>query len=54
MGPGHEGMTISTNVRGGGVVAGWRITGMLQRQGEGKALPNALEEGGIEQMSGDC
>lgn len=35
----HEGLFVS-DARGGGVVAGWRITGILQRSGEGKQLPN--------------
>ena len=37
----HEGLHISAPVRGGGVVAGWRITGMLSRSREGQPLPNA-------------
>jgi hypothetical protein len=37
----HEGLTVSAPVRGGGVVAGWRITGLLNERGEGKPLPNS-------------
>jgi hypothetical protein len=37
----HEGLTVSAPVRGGGVVAGWRLTGLLSRRGENKRLPNS-------------
>jgi hypothetical protein len=37
----HEGLHISAPVRGGGAVAGWRITGMLSRRRENTALPNS-------------
>ena len=37
---GYEGNTVAAPVRGGGVVAGWRITAMLQRKNEGAPLPN--------------
>lgn len=40
-GKGHETMAISAPVRGGGVVASWRLTALLQRSAEGKSLPNA-------------
>jgi hypothetical protein len=40
----HEGLHVSAPVRGGGVVAGWRITGLLRRKGENEPLPN--EKGG--------
>lgn len=36
----HEGLTLSAPVRGGGHVAGWRITGMLTKEGENRSLPN--------------
>jgi hypothetical protein len=36
----YEGLTISAPVRGGGVVAGWRLTGLLSRTRENKPLPN--------------
>ena len=36
----HEGLFVSDTM-GGGVVAGWRITDILLRNGEGKALPNS-------------
>lgn len=41
--PRFEGLHLSPTL-GGGWVAGWRLTGMLLRQGEGKPLPN--EHGG--------
>lgn len=34
--PLHEGMTIAAPVRGGGVLASWRITGWLLRNAEGR------------------
>jgi hypothetical protein len=37
---GYEGNTVAAPVRGGGVVAGWRIIAMLQRKTEGEPLPN--------------
>ena len=40
-GQGHETMAVSAPVRGGGVVASWRLTALLQRSAEGKSLPNA-------------
>jgi hypothetical protein len=36
----HEGLVLSAPVRGGGQVAGWRITGMLTKSGENMPLPN--------------
>ena len=38
---GHETSAISGPVRGGGVVASWRVTAMLSRTAEGRPLPNA-------------
>lgn len=38
---GNEGVTLSANSESGGVVALYRITGMLLAPGEGKPLPNA-------------
>lgn len=40
-----EGLTIAGPVRGGGLVASWRITGMLLRKGENRALPHAFGGG---------
>jgi hypothetical protein len=40
----HEGLHVSAPVRGGGVVAGWRITDLLSRKGENKPLP--VSDGG--------
>jgi hypothetical protein len=37
----HESLTVSAPVQGGGVVAGWRITGLLNRRRENKPLPNS-------------
>jgi hypothetical protein len=37
----HEGIHVSAPVHGGGVVAGYRLLGMLRRIGEDKPLPNA-------------
>ena len=37
---GHAGLHVSAPVRGGGVVAGWRILHFLLAQNEGKPLPN--------------
>jgi hypothetical protein len=37
----NDGLTVSAPVRGGGVVAGWRITGLLSRRRENKPLPNS-------------
>ena len=39
-GPPHETMAVSAPVEGGGVIASWRIIGMLKRESEGKPLPN--------------
>jgi hypothetical protein len=36
----HEGLHVSTPTAGGGTIAGWRITGILQRGGENKPGPN--------------
>jgi hypothetical protein len=41
----HEGLHVSAPVRGGGVVAGWRITDLLRRKRENKPLPNAFGGG---------
>jgi hypothetical protein len=41
----HEGLTVAAPVRGGGVVAGWRITGLLSHRGENKSLPGS--KGGV-------
>lgn len=35
----HEGLFVAPT-RGGGVVAGWRITALLQSKGENRSLPN--------------
>jgi hypothetical protein len=43
----HEGLHVSAPVRGGGVVAGWRMTGLLSRQGEYKPLPNSGKGGWV-------
>jgi hypothetical protein len=43
----HEGLTLSAPVRGGGQVAGWRITGMLTEQAENKPLPNSNAGGWV-------
>jgi hypothetical protein len=40
-GEGHENNAVSAPVRGGGVVASWRVTAMLSRRAEGGPLPNA-------------
>lgn len=40
-----EGLTIAGPLRGGGIAAGWRITGMLTRWGENKPLPYAYGGG---------
>jgi hypothetical protein len=37
----HECLTVSAPVKGGGVVAGWRLTGLLNRRKENKPLPNS-------------
>jgi hypothetical protein len=37
----HEGLHVAAPVRGGGVVAGWRITGIMSRDRENMELPNA-------------
>lgn len=38
--PGHE-QLLSSPINGGGILAGWRITGMLLRKREGKPPPNS-------------
>jgi hypothetical protein len=37
----QEGLHVSAPIQGGGAIAGWRITGILQRGGENKRGPNA-------------
>jgi hypothetical protein len=37
---GHEGLHVSAPIQGGGTIAGWRINGILQRDGENKTGPN--------------
>jgi hypothetical protein len=41
----EEGLTIAAPVRGGGVVAGWRITGLMSHRGENRPLPTS--KGGV-------
>jgi hypothetical protein len=43
----NEGLTVSAPVRGGGVVAGWRLTGLLSHRRENKPLPNARGGGWV-------
>jgi hypothetical protein len=43
----HEGLHVSAPVRGGVVVAGWRMTGLLSRKGENKPLPNSPRGGWV-------
>jgi hypothetical protein len=43
----HEGLHVSAPVRGGGVVAGWRLTGLLSRGRENKPLPNSSGGGWV-------
>lgn len=43
----HKGLAVAAPVRGGGVMASWRITGWLLRRGEGKPLPNASRGGWV-------
>jgi hypothetical protein len=47
IGGGLESLTVSAPVRGGGVVAGWRLTGLLSRRGENKPLPKASGGGWV-------
>ena len=37
----NEGLHVSAPIQGGGVMAGWRITGILNKDGENKKGPNA-------------
>ncbi|CAB9511164.1 expressed unknown protein [Seminavis robusta] len=43
----HEGIVLNTQLRGGGQLAGWRITGMFSHKGENQAsqLPNNVGGG---------
>jgi hypothetical protein len=43
----NEGLHVSAPVRGGGVVAGWRMTGLLSRRRENKPLPNSSRGGWV-------
>ena len=49
----HEGIHVSAPVRGGGVVAGYRLLGMLREIGEDKPLPN-VRGGGWNHTDVDC
>ena len=37
----HEGIALSTSIRGGGAIALWRITGMFRKGGKKRPLPNS-------------
>jgi len=50
---GHEGLFVSAPVDGGGVVAGWRCTGLLQYGGENMPLPNSGGGGWVRSDAGE-
>ena len=50
----HEGIAISAPIRGGGIMAIWRLTGWLLRAGEGKRPANAKGGGWNRKMLRHC